>query len=87
MTYRIRFTPKASKQAGRLDKPIGRRIRLYLERLDPQNPRLVGKPLSAESGFWRYRVGDYRILVSIEDDVLLVLVVDVDHRRQVYRGL
>lgn len=87
MTYRIRFTPKASKQVGWLEKPISRRIRLYLERLDPQNPRLVGKPLSGESGFWRYRVGDYRILVSIEDDELFVLVVDVDHRRQVYRGV
>lgn len=87
MTYRIRFTPKASKQIGRLDKPVARRIRLYLERLDRQNPRLVGKPLSGESGFWRYRVGDYRLLVSIQDDELLVLVVDVDHRRQVYRDL
>lgn len=87
MTYRIRFTPKANKQIGRLDKPVVQRIRLYMERIDLENPRLVGKPLSGESGFWRYRVGDYRILVSIEDDELLVLVVDVDHRRQIYRGL
>ena len=87
MTYRIRFTPKASKQVGRLDKPIARRIRFFLESLDLENPRLVGKALRGEGGFWRYRVGDYRILVSIEDDELLVLVVDVDHRRQVYRGL
>jgi mRNA interferase RelE/StbE len=87
MTYRIRFTPKANKQIGRLDRPVVRRIRLYLERLDLENPRLVGKPLSGESGLWRYRVGDYRILVSIEDDELLVLVVDADHRRQIYRGL
>lgn len=85
MTYRIQFTPKASKQVGRLDKPISRRIQLYLENLHLENPRLAGKPLSGESGFWRYRVGDYRILVSIDDDVLLVLVVDVDHRRQIYR--
>lgn len=87
MNYRIRFTPKANKQISRLDKPIARRIRLYLETLDLENPRRAGKPLSGESGFWRYRVGDYRILVSIEDEVLLVLVVDVDHRRQIYRSL
>lgn len=87
MTYRIRFTPKALKQIGTLDKPIALRVRGYLEGLSLENPRLAGKSLSGESGLWRYRVGDYRILVSIEDDELLVLVVDVDHRRQVYRRL
>lgn len=87
MTYRIRFTPKAIKQIGRPDKPIALRVRRYLVTLNLENPRIVGNSLSGESGFWRYRVGDYRILVSIEDDELLVLVVDVDHRRQVYRSL
>ncbi len=87
MTYRIRFTPKAIKQIGRLDKPVALRVRRYLEGLNLENPTLVGKSLSGASGLWRYRVGDYRILVSIEDDKLLVLVVDLDHRRQVYRGL
>lgn len=38
-----------------------------------------------KSGLWRYRVGDYRIVADIEDDVLVILVVDVDHRRRVYR--
>lgn len=38
-----------------------------------------------KSGLWRYRVGDYRIVADIEDDVLVILVVDVDHRRKVYR--
>lgn len=85
MTYRIRFTPKAHKQVRRLDRPVAHRIRDYLTRLDLENPRLTGKPLKGDRRFWRYRVGDYRLLVSIEDDELLVLVVDVDHRRQVYR--
>ena len=87
MTHRISFTPAAQKQILRLDKVAALRIRAYVEGLDPQNPRLVGAPLSGESGLWRYRVGDYRILVSIQDDELLVLVVSLDHRRQVYRGL
>lgn len=86
MTYRIRFTPKANKQVRRLDKAVARRIRQYLEHLDLENPRLVGKPLKGGSGFWRYRVGDYRLLASIRDGELLVLIVDVDHRRQVYRN-
>ena len=87
MTYRIGYTPKALKQIDRLDKPIVQRVRLFMDRLGQQNPRLVGKPLTGDSGFWRYRVGDYRILVSIEDEEMLVLVIEVDHRRQVYRGL
>ncbi|HJF13944.1 MAG TPA: type II toxin-antitoxin system RelE/ParE family toxin [Enteractinococcus helveticum] len=48
--------------------------------------RLASKPLRCSSGFWCYRVGDYRILVSIHDDELLVLVVDAEHRRQIYRN-
>ena len=87
MTYRISFTPAAQKQILRLDKVAALRIRAYVEGLDPQNPRLVGTPLSGESGLWRYRVGDYRILVSIHDDELLVLVVSAGNRRQVYGGL
>ncbi len=46
----------------------------------------MGKGLTEnKSGLWRYRVGDYRIVADIEDDVLLILVVDVDHRSRVYR--
>lgn len=86
MTYRIRFTPKANKQVRRLDKPVAHRIREYLEQLDLENPRLVGKALKEGSGFWRYRVGDYRLLASIQNDEVLVLIVDVDHRRQAYRN-
>ena len=86
MTYRIRFTPKANKQIQRLDRPVAHRIRRYLEQLDLKNPRSTGKPLKGGSGFWRYRAGDYRILASIQDNELLVLIVDVDHRRSVYRN-
>ena len=46
MTYRIRFTPAAQKQILRLDKPVALRIRAYVDGLNPQNPRLVGTPLS-----------------------------------------
>ena len=87
MNYKIGYTPKALKQLSRLDKSVVRRVRLFMDGLDRQNPRLVGKPLKGGSGFWRYRVGDYRILVSIGDGEMLVLVIDVDHRQQVYRDL
>lgn len=62
------------------------RIERFLkEGLDRQNPRASGRPL-AGSDFWRYRVGDYRLLATIEDDVLVVLVVAAAHRRDVYRA-
>jgi len=88
VSYTIKFTPKAAKQVGKLDSTAAARIRDFLEqklsRLD--NPRLLGKRLVNEK-FWRYRVGDYRILVNIDDDRILILIVEVAHRREVYNNL
>lgn len=85
MAYRLRFSPAVNKQISKLDRPVASRIKRYLENLDLTNPRSSGKPLAGDGGFWRYRVGDYRILASISDEEVRVLVVDIDHRRQVYR--
>ena len=85
MTYRLRFTPAVNEQVSELDRPVATRIKLYVADLDLTNPRSSGKPLAGDSGFWRYRVGDYRILASISDHEVLVLVVAISHRRQVYR--
>lgn len=88
MSYAIRFTPKAAKQVTKLDPTTAKRIRIFLEKklalLD--NPRLLGKKLVNEE-FWRYRVGDYRILTNIDDDQILILIVEVAHRREVYNKL
>lgn len=86
MTYRLRFTPSVKKQVAKLDPQVAVRIKRFLLRIDLDNPRSTGHALAGDSGLWRYRVGDYRILASISDDELLVLVVDIDHRRQVYRA-
>lgn len=84
MTFRIQITPKALKQIAKLDKPSRTRIERFLTSgLDRENPRATGRPL-VESTFWRYRVGDCRLLASIEDDTLVVLVVAAAHRRDVY---
>jgi len=85
MPYRLRFTPAVTKQVGKLDPPVAARIKRYLMGLDLINPRSTGRPLAGDNGLWRYRVGDYRILASISDEEVLILVVDTDHRRQVYR--
>ena len=88
MSYRIRLTPQAAKEVRKLDPTSARRIRSFLEgrlaHLD--DPRALGKRLVNED-FWRYRVGDYRILAHIDDDEIVILVVRVAHRRDVYEGL
>lgn len=88
MSYTIRFTPKAAKQVRKLDSVAVKRIRDFLEQKLSQldNPRQLGKKLVNEE-FWCYRVGDYRILTNIDDDQILILIVEVAHRREVYNKL
>lgn len=85
MTYRLRFTPAVKKQISKLDRPIALRIKRYLVNLDLTNPRSSGKALAGDEALWRYRVGDYRILASISDEEVVVLIVAISHRSQVYR--
>lgn len=79
--------PQADKQFGKLDRNTQKLIRHYLhEKISPlENPRSRGEGLKANlSGMWRYRVENYRIICRIMDDKLVVLVVKVGHRREVY---
>lgn len=87
MAWRIDFTRNADKAMRKLDKGIAARVFDELDEIAKlEDPRSMGKGLTEnKSGLWRYRVGDYRIVVDIEDDVLVILVVDVDHRSRVYR--
>ncbi len=88
MAWRISFTPEAKKQLAKLDKQSARRITRFLrERVAPlDDPRTLGEPLKGRlREFWRYRVGNYRVLCHIEEGELLVLVVRIGHRRDVYR--
>lgn len=87
MTWRIRFSKEADKSLRKLDRQVSARILDELEevsRLD--DPRTRGKALVGNlAGLWRYRVGDYRVVCDIEDEVLVILVVGVAHRSSVYR--
>jgi mRNA interferase RelE/StbE len=85
MTYRLRFTPAVNNQISKLDRPIAARIKRFLVNLDLSNPRSSGKPLAGDKSFWRYQVGDYRILAGISDEEVLVLVANINYRRQVHR--
>jgi mRNA interferase RelE/StbE len=82
--YRLSLTTAAAHQLRRFDPSVRRRIQAVLELLavDPRPPaaiRLVGG-----SGEWRVRTGDYRVIYEIHDDQLLILVLRMGHRREVY---
>ena len=88
MAWRIDFSPKAEKELAGNDRPCAKRIVAYLREkvATSQDPRSLGKPLKGVlREFWRYRVGDYRIVTKIEDERVLVLVVRGAHRREAYR--
>jgi mRNA interferase RelE/StbE len=87
--WRIEFDRRARKELLTLGSREQGRVIAFLEErvLALDDPRDIGEPLSHEfKGIWRYRVGDYRVLCRIEDDRLVVLVVAVGHRGEVYRG-
>jgi mRNA interferase RelE/StbE len=88
LAWTVEISDIAERQIKKLDLPIQKRILDWLsERLEGcKNPRHFGEPLKGKySGFWRYRVGDYRIICDIQDDILLVLVLTIGHRRQIYK--
>jgi mRNA interferase RelE/StbE len=89
LTWAIEFSEAAEVELHALDAPIKRRIVRFLrERLEPiDDPRSIGAPLRGrELGrYWKYRVGDYRLVCDIQDARLCVLVVRIGHRREVYR--
>ncbi len=87
MAWTIEVSEKAFRALRKMDKQTARRIRNeLLEIAKLEDPRSRGKTLTGNlAGVWRYRVGDYRILCDIEDGRLVVVVVDVAHRREVYK--
>ncbi|WP_300385479.1 type II toxin-antitoxin system RelE/ParE family toxin [Nocardioides sp.] len=86
MTYRIELSPAAARQLRKLDAPARRRIQAVVELL-AQEPRPAGaKKLVGGDGEWRVRTGDYRVIYEVRDGVLLVLVLAVGHRRDIYRS-
>ena len=89
MTWKVKFDPRADKELDQIDRQQAKRILKYLfERIaTDEDPRRFGDPLSKNlSGLWKYRVGNYRVICDIQDDVLIVLVVRIGHRRLVYGG-
>ena len=89
MAWTIEFQEKPLKQLEKLGKTNATRIISFLTdriALD-DNPRRTGQALQGSElgNYWRYRVGDYRILCDVQDHKLVVLVIEIGHRREVYR--
>jgi mRNA interferase RelE/StbE len=89
MEWSIQFSKAARRQLEKLDPQVARRIfQFVFERIAPSsNPRSLGEALKGTElgSLWRYRVGDYRILASIEDRDVRILVVAVGNRSEIYR--
>jgi len=87
MKFRIVFTERAKKQLKKLDKYTASLIIGWLEKNIEgcEDPRIHGKALvDNKSGQWRYRIGDYRVICEIQDTEIIVLVLEVGHRRDIY---
>jgi mRNA interferase RelE/StbE len=88
MAWKVELSPRTLTQLEKLDKSVSRRILKFLyervEKLD--DPRTIGGRLQGTlREFWKYRVGDYRLICSLEADRLVVLVLRIGHRRDVYK--
>jgi mRNA interferase RelE/StbE len=88
LAWRIEIDDKAKKDLAALDKAIAKRITAFLRERVAQldDPRSIGEALKGSKlgAFWKYRVGDYRIVASIEDGALRILVVRIRNRKDVY---
>jgi mRNA interferase RelE/StbE len=87
--WRVEFDESSKKELSKLDRQIAHRIVSFLRArvASSTQPRALGEALHGErfGELWKYRVGDYRVIAKIEDEVLRVLVVRIGHRREVYR--
>lgn len=89
MTWRIKYIESAQRQLSKLDRQVAVRVLDYMDQRVAvlSDPRALGKNLSGPKvgAYWRYRVWDVRVICDIRDQEILILVVEVGHRREVYR--
>ena len=83
--WTIKFSKEAEKQMKALDQNTAKIIQKHLRDKISQNPTKFGKALVANlKGFWRYRIGDYRVICDIKDRELVILVIKIGHRSKIY---
>ena len=87
--FKVEYTPKAVKQLTKLDKYTRTLIYAWIDKnlQDCENPRIHGKGLTSnKSGQWRYRIGDYRLICDIQDKKIIIYVLEVGHRKNIYNN-
>ena len=86
-SYSVVLLKNAEKKLSKLDAPIRDRIQAWIDKnlVGCEEPRRIGKPLGELKKFWRYRVGDYRIVADIQDDKVIIFVINVDKRNDIYK--
>lgn len=84
--WALETSPQFDRSARKLDRQVVRRVKAYLEEAcDLDDPRSRGKALTGDLiGYWRYRIGDYRVLVEIRDDKLVIVAITLGHRSSIY---
>ncbi|PZN80292.1 MAG: type II toxin-antitoxin system RelE/ParE family toxin [Candidatus Methylumidiphilus alinenensis] len=88
MNWEIKIESTAAKELKKLDKVARQRIERFIDQLACEaNPRFRGIALQGEAydGLWRYRVGDYRLICQIKDKEVLILILEIGHRKAIYR--
>jgi mRNA interferase RelE/StbE len=89
LTWKVEWDDRARKELRKIDSPIQKEILSYLRgRIEgAKNPRLFGQNLTGnKAGLWRYRVGNYRLICRLEDHTIIVFVIGVGHRKEVYEA-
>ena len=90
MTYSVETTSRFDREFRKLDRYTQLMIKAWIQKnlIGCENPRSQGKALSANlRSLWRYRIGDYRLVCSIEDDRLVILALSVGHRKEIYKNI
>ncbi|WP_303857971.1 type II toxin-antitoxin system RelE family toxin [Aminicella lysinilytica] len=86
--YQIKILESVEKELSKMDKQTVRIIKNWIVKnlVDTDDPRNKGKALKGNlKGIWRYRIGDYRLFATIEDDIMTVFLFEIGHRRDVYK--
>lgn len=87
MAWTINYSENAVKQLKKLNRSVAKKLLDYMDHkiINLDEPRKIGKALSHnKSGLWRYRVGDYRIICQIKDEIVTILVLEIGHRKDIY---
>lgn len=88
MKWQVNLSQRAKKAIAKLDNPNREKLQHFMTDILPHvdNPRFSGKALQGNlKGLWRYRIGDYRLICQIKDGELLILVLELGHRKDIYQ--